>query len=135
MRRRRQQSRVERVQRLMLASPWPEPIRESEKICFVDSVQHFDRRTLDDFVFQRRNSERPLPPVGLRYIHPTHRFRSVRPSLQPMGKILETVLEGLAVVPPRLSVDTGRSFLWTLIFVDVRPAFSGLFQSRLQPRP
>jgi len=25
--------------------------------------------------------------------------------------------------------------LWTLIFVDVRPAFSGLFQSRLQPRP
>jgi hypothetical protein len=58
-----------------------------------------------------RNSERPLPPVGLRYIHPTHRFRSVRSSLQPMGKILETVLEGLAVVPPGFSVDTGRSFL------------------------
>jgi len=24
--------------------------------------------------------------------------------------------------------------LWTVIFIDVRPAFSGLFQSRLQPR-
>src|SRR6266566_3632201 len=107
----RQQSRIERVQRLMLTSPGPEPIRESEKIRFVDSVQHFDRRALDDFVFQRRNSERPLPPVGLGDVHPTHWLRSVRSSLQPMGEILEIVLEGLAVVPPRLSIDTGRSFL------------------------
>src|SRR5438309_10098025 len=107
----RQQSRIERVQRLMLASPWPEPIGESEKIRFIDSVQHFDRRALDDFIFQRRNSERPLPPVGLGDKHPTHRLRSVRSSLQPMGEILEVVLESLAVVPPRLSIDTGRGFL------------------------
>src|SRR5437867_4204939 len=95
----------------MLASPWPEPIRESEKIRFVDSVQHFDRRALDDFVFQCGNSERPLPPVSLGDVHPAHRFRSVPSSLQPMGEILEIVLEGLAVVPPRLSINTGRSFL------------------------
>src|SRR5882672_6962841 len=107
----RQQSRIERVQRLMLASPGPEPIRESEKIRFIDSVQHFDRRALDDFVFQRRNSERPLPPVGLGDVHPTYWLRSVRSSLQPMGEVLEIVLEGLAVVPPRLSIDTGRGFL------------------------
>src|SRR5882762_2480506 len=107
----RQQSRIERIQRLMLASPWPEPIGESEKIRFVDSVQHLDRRALDDFVFQRRNSQRPLPPIGLRDVHPTHWLRSVRSSLQPMGEILEIVLEGLAVVPPRLSIDTGRGFL------------------------
>jgi hypothetical protein len=24
--------------------------------------------------------------------------------------------------------------LWAAIFIDVRPAFSGLFQSRLEPR-
>src|SRR6266478_3931766 len=107
----RQQSRIERVQRLMLASPRPEPIRESKKIRFVDSVQHFDRRALDDFVFQRRNSERPLPPIGLGDVHPTYWLRSVRSSLQPMGEVLEIVLEGLAVVPPRLSIDTGRGFL------------------------
>src|SRR5467141_3531473 len=95
----------------MLASPWPEPIRESEKIRFVDSVPHFDRRALDDFVFQRRNSERPLPPIGLGDVHPTYWLRSVRSSLQPMGEILVIVLEGLAVVPPRLSIDTGRGFL------------------------
>src|SRR5882762_4280841 len=107
----RQQSPVERVQRWMLASPGSEPVREPEEVRFVDSVQHLDRCTLDDLVFQRRYSERPLPPIGLRYIDPTHRLGSVRSSFQPMGKILETVLEGLAVVPPRLSVDARRRFL------------------------
>jgi hypothetical protein len=57
----RQQSRVERIQRLMLASPWSEPIRKAEKIRFIDGVQLLDRCTLDDFVFQRCDSERSLP--------------------------------------------------------------------------
>src|ERR1700680_1317881 len=107
----RQQSRVERIQRLMLASPGPEPIRESEKIRFVDSVQHLDRRALDDFIFQRRNSERSLPPIGLRDIHSTHRLRSIRSSLQPLGKILEIFSQLLPVVPPRLTIHAWRSFL------------------------
>src|SRR5436305_10050818 len=89
----RQQSRVERIQRLMLASPRSEPVRKTEKIRFVDGVQHLDRGTLDDLVFQRRHSERSLPPVGLRYIHPTHRLRSVRSPLQPFGKVLEVPLQ------------------------------------------
>src|SRR5467141_3803978 len=57
----RQQSRVQSIQRLMLAAPWSEPVRKSKKIRFVDGVQHLDRRTLDDLVFQRRDSERSLP--------------------------------------------------------------------------
>src|SRR5437879_8590774 len=65
----RQQSRVERVQRLMLASPRSEPVRKAEKIRLVDGVQHVDRRKLYDLVFKRRYSERSLPPVGLWYIH------------------------------------------------------------------
>src|SRR5215469_693877 len=108
----RQQSRVEGIQRLMLAAPWPEPVREAEKIRFVDGVQHLNRCALDDLVFQRRNSERPLPPVGLRYVHPSHRLGSVRSSFQPMGEILEIILEGLAVVPPCLPVHTWRGFLF-----------------------
>src|ERR1700730_13505895 len=49
-----------------------------------------------------------LPPVGLGDKHFTRRLRSVRSSLQPIGEILEIVLEGLAVVPPRLA--TSRSY-------------------------
>src|SRR6266699_1241880 len=107
----RQQSRVQRVQRLMLASPWPEPVRKSKKVGFIDSVQHLDRRTLDDFVFQRRYSERSLPPVGLRDIHSTHRLGSVRSAFQPFGEILEVSLQLLAIVPPRLPVHARRGFL------------------------
>src|SRR5467141_886159 len=107
----RQQSRVQRIQRLVLASPWSEPVRKTEKVRFVDSIQHLDRRALDDFVFQRRDSERSLPPVGLRDKYPTHRLRSVRSSLQPFGKILEIHFQLLAVVSPRLPVHARRSFL------------------------
>src|SRR5450755_4534620 len=107
----RQQSRIERMQRLMLASPWSKPVRKPEKVRFVDSVHHLDRRALHDLVFQPRYSERPLPPISLGNVHPPHRLRSVRSSLQPMGEILETVLEGLAVVPPRLTVHARRGFL------------------------
>src|SRR6266478_839013 len=107
----RQQSGVQRIQRLMLASPWSEPVRKSKKVGFVDSVQHLDRRSLDDLVFQRRDSERSLPPVGLRDIHSTHRLRSVRSSLQPFGKVLEIPLPFFSVMPPRLPVHARRSFL------------------------
>src|SRR6202035_1028426 len=66
---------------------------------------------LDDFVFQRRDSERSLPPISLRDVHPTHRLRSVRSSLQPFGKILKIHLQLLSVVPPRLPVHARRGFL------------------------
>src|SRR5580704_2502406 len=107
----RQQSRVKSVQRLMLASPWSEPVREAQKVGFVDGVQHLDRRALDDLVFQCSDSERSLPPVGLRDIHSTHRLRPVRSPLQPFGEVLEIRVQFLPVVPPRLSVHARRGFL------------------------
>src|SRR5271165_6385118 len=106
----RQQARVQRIQRLMLASPWSKPVRKSAKVRFVNGIQHLDRRALDDLVFQRRNSERSLPPVGLGDIHPTHRLRSIRSSLQPFGKVLEIYFQLLAVVPPRLPIHARRGF-------------------------
>ena len=66
---------------------------------------------LNDLVFQHGPSERSFPPVALVDIRPTHRLGSIRSSLQPMGEILEVVLEGLAVVPPCLTVHARRRFL------------------------
>ena len=42
----RQQSRVERIQRVMLTASWPEPVREAEEVGFVDGVQHLSCRAL-----------------------------------------------------------------------------------------
>src|SRR5215469_2540066 len=107
----RQQSRVQSIQRLMLASPWAEPVREAEKVRFVNGVQHLDRGPLDDLVLQHRHSERSLPPVGLGDVHPTHWLRSVRSPLQPFGKILEIPLQLFSVMPPRLPIHARRGFL------------------------
>src|SRR5689334_13897796 len=38
------------------------------------------------------------------------------------------------MAPSGLPLALLVAVLWTLIFADVRPAFAGLFQSRLQPR-
>src|SRR5437764_5244368 len=92
----RQQSRVERIQRLMLASPRSEPVRKAEKVRLVDGAQHLDRGTLDDLVFQRRDSERSLPPVGPWYIHHAHRLGSVLPVFQLIGEIMKVGLAFLA---------------------------------------
>ena len=49
----RQQSRIERVQRVMRTTLWSESVREAEEVRFVDGVQHLDRRTLGDLIGQR----------------------------------------------------------------------------------
>src|SRR6516164_5568923 len=95
----------------MWAAPRPESIREAEKVGFVDGIQHLDRCALDDLVFQRRNAERSLPPVGLGDVHPPHRLGSVRSSLQPIGEVPEVRFQFLPVVPPRLPVHARRGFL------------------------
>ena len=77
----RQQSDVERIQRVMLAASGSEAVGEAEEVGFVDGVQHVDRGPLDDLVFQHGHAERPLPPVGLRDVHPPNRLRSVRTPL------------------------------------------------------
>ena len=100
----RQQSDVERIQRVMLAASGSEAVREAEEVRLVDGVQHVDRGPLDDFVFQHGHAERPLPPVGLRDVRPPHRLRSIRTPLQPLREVLEIRLQRLLVVPPRLAV-------------------------------
>ncbi|CAA9891054.1 hypothetical protein METHB2_330007 [Candidatus Methylobacter favarea] len=55
----------ERIQRIMLASPWPESIREPQEISLIYGIQHFHHAALDDLVFQRGDAERPLAAVRL----------------------------------------------------------------------
>src|ERR1017187_5021389 len=52
----------ERVQRMVRAAPWPEPVGEAQEIRLIDGVEHLHDGTLGDLVFQRGNAERPQPP-------------------------------------------------------------------------
>ena len=65
----------QRIQRIVLAAPGPEPVREPEEVFLVDRVQHRDRGPLDDLVLQGGDRQRPLPSVRLRYVPSAGRQR------------------------------------------------------------
>jgi hypothetical protein len=61
-------------------------------------VQYLDDGPLADFVLQRGNAERPLPPVRLRDVRPPNRARSERAPRDAGGEVLEVALQRLPVV-------------------------------------
>jgi hypothetical protein len=71
------------TQSQLLALPWPEAIREAEKVPFIDGVQYFYRGSLYDFILQHWNTNRSLLCIGFRYVRPLNRLRPVRSPFQP----------------------------------------------------
>ena len=102
---------VERVQRIVLAAPRPEPIREAEKVLLRRS-RSAPRPSLAGRSCPPAPSipERSLPTIGFRDVRPPHRLRPIRSSLQSMGQVVESFIQRLAVVLPRLSIHARRRF-------------------------
>jgi hypothetical protein len=44
-----------RIQRVMLAAPWAEAIRDSEKVLFIDLIEDGSHGVLDELIFQGKN--------------------------------------------------------------------------------
>lgn len=101
----------ERIQRIVLAPPRAEPVGEAKEVFFVDGVEHLDDGSLDEFVFQRGNAERPLPSVRLRDVRPTRWLRTVRSLVQSLMQVSKLLFEPGLVLLPRHSVHPGRCFL------------------------
>src|ERR1043166_5209868 len=58
----------QRIQRIVLATFWSEPVAEAEEVLLVDGIQHRDGCPLDNLVLQGRDCERALFSVRLRYV-------------------------------------------------------------------
>jgi site-specific DNA recombinase len=58
----------QRVQRLVRAATGTKPIRESLEVHLINLVENGHHGLLYDLVFQRRDAQRTLPPIGLRYV-------------------------------------------------------------------
>ena len=86
----------QRIQRVAGLAPRPEPAGETREIRLADGVQHPGDSPLDNLVLQRRDAERPQPPVRLRDVHPPARRRPVTPLLHPLMQVQEISLQ----VPP-----------------------------------
>src|SRR6516164_5802577 len=59
----------QRIQRIMLAAPRAKPIREAEKILFVNLVEDGGHGVLGDFVLQGRNSQWTLSSIFFLDVH------------------------------------------------------------------
>lgn len=97
----------QRVQRIVLAAPWPEPVREPEEVLLVDRAQHRGRRPLDDLVFERGDREWTPAAVLLRNVAPTGRQGAVRSGVDFRVQHRDPAIEVLLVIRPRLAVDAG----------------------------
>jgi hypothetical protein len=100
----------QRVQRLMRAASRPKPIGKAQEIRLVDRVEHLDHSPLDNLVLQRGDTERPLPPVGLRYVRSPRLLRLVSAAVDPSLQIPEILIQALPVVLPRHPVHPRRGF-------------------------
>lgn len=112
----------------MLAAPGPEPVREPEEVLLVDRIQHHHDRALDDLVLQRRNRQRALAAVRLRYQPPTRRLRPIRPPMDPLVQVFDPVIEVCLVVLPSQPVRPGGGVFPQS--VERRPQQSGMVEER-----
>ena len=62
------QSDRERIERLMRTATRTEPVGEAFEVDLINLIEDRHHGLLDDFVFQCRDAQRTLPPIGLRYI-------------------------------------------------------------------
>src|SRR5205823_2266501 len=81
------QPRVERIERLVRVSSWPEPIRKALEVRLVDLIEDGHHGLLNNLVLQRRDAQRSLPSVGLWNIHSPRRLCPVRATVDPVVQI------------------------------------------------
>src|SRR6516162_526174 len=74
-------------------------------ISVASALPHGDHGTLDDFVFQRRNAERPLAAIRLRDILSADRLSMIRLAVDPVMEVVETTLQVLPIFLLGLPID------------------------------
>src|SRR5258708_20295734 len=96
----------ERIQRIMLATPRSEPVREPEELFLIDRVQDFHHRLLDYLIFKRGDAERTHFPVGLRYVPSPPTAPPLFSPMHPLLAILQVGLQLLPLGAPRYTVHS-----------------------------
>src|ERR1019366_510553 len=99
----------QRVQRLVRAASGTEPIRKALEVDLIYLVEDHHHGLLNDLVLQRRDAQRTLPPVGLRYKDSSRRFCPIRSTVHPAVQIDKSILQPGFILLPRYAVYSGRS--------------------------
>jgi hypothetical protein len=105
----------QRIERVVLTAIRSEAIAETEEVRFVDTLEYGANRTLDDFVFQRADSQGSLPTIRLRNVNTSRGIRSKGSAVNPTMKIRKAVLQVRFVFTPCHSVHTSRCILLEVV--------------------
>src|SRR5450759_4036226 len=86
--------------RPLRASPGPKSVAETPEILLVYGVEDRHHRLLYDFVFQRRDADRPLPTVRFLQINPPRRLCPVTAPVHPFVQISQPWFQSVFVFRP-----------------------------------
>ncbi|MNF85964.1 hypothetical protein D3C84_683840 [compost metagenome] len=98
----------QRIQRIVLATSRPKPIRESQKVLFIDRIQNGNDCLLYDLVLQRGNAQRALPAIGFGNVDPPRWRCSIGSTVEPCVQISYPLEKTFLVFPPRHAVHAYR---------------------------
>ena len=99
---------MQSVQRIVLATPRPEPIGKPDEVLLVDRLQNCRDRLLDDLVLETQNCERPLRSVRLWDVCPSGRAGAVAALVNAIVQVRQFSFEVFSVGLPRHAVDARR---------------------------
>src|ERR1700691_2023078 len=99
---------IQRVQRLMWTASRTKSVRKAPKVHLVYLVEDRDHRLLDDLVFQRSDAQRPLPAIGLRYVHSSRGLCPIRSTVHSAMELDKPSLQALLILLPTHSVYSTR---------------------------
>ena len=103
--------------RCLRAPVRPVAVAVLDEVLFVDGSQQLGTGQLNQFVFQRRDAQRPFLPVFLGYVATPHQPGAVRLGLQSLRQVLKVGFQVFLVDRRGDSVDATGRFL-----VQVAPA-------------
>ena len=99
---------AQRIQRLMRATSGPEPVGEAFEVLFVYLIEDGHHGLLNDFVFQCRDTQRPLLSVRLRNLDSSRGLCPIRCSMNPAMQIGDPILHTSFILLPRHAIHSGR---------------------------
>jgi len=90
----------------MLAAPRPEPVREPQKVLFVNLVEDRHYGLLDDLVLQGCDAQRTLSSIGFRDVGSLGRLRPIRPLMDSTVQVCQFLLQVRLILSPRQPVHS-----------------------------
>src|ERR1700683_2229150 len=83
-------------------------IKDTTNVRIVYLVEDGHHRLLDNLVFQRGDAQRPLPAIGLRYVHSSRGLHTVSSTVYAAMKFGKPSLQALFILLPTHSVYSRR---------------------------